>query len=91
MLGHVLLTANSLTGMTTFVVRNTVDEDLLKMQKTKTDAIDAVMQGRNVRLSEAEICRLFGFGRSAPMPDNLHSSDIELENQDGIPNFDDEA
>lgn len=68
--------------MTTFVVRNTIDEDMVTMQKNKKDAIDAVMEGRSLRLRPKDMCRLFGFGRSAPMPDNLHSSDIDSDGDD---------
>lgn len=74
--------------MTTFVVRKTIDEDLVRMQNYKKESIDAVMEGRSLRLSPKEICMLFGFGRSAPMPENLASSDIEPDEEDEVPAFD---
>lgn len=76
------------TRMSTFVVRNTIDEDMREMQEYKKDSIDAIMEGKNALLNPKQICRLFGFGRSAAMPEDLDSSDIEPEEGEDIGDYD---
>lgn len=74
--------------MSTFVVRNTIDEDMREMQEYKKDSIDAIMEDRNALLKPRDICRLFGFGRSAAMPEDLDSSDIEQDEEEDVGDYD---
>lgn len=76
------------TRMSTFVVRNTIDEDMREMQEYKKDSIDAIMEDRNALLKPRDICRLFGFGRSAAMPEDLDSSDIEQDEEEDVGDYD---